>query len=267
MVFKKKIILLVFLFNQNLSKAQSSIKIDIEIQRIHTYKGTINNVPKLIEINFTNFNTNCDKNLKEGVLSIFEIKAGKKITEKDKSKPEIPFLWKNDSLRLLTYSSNQKLKCNESSIVGTIVDSKISKTYNFKSVTRNGDVADCFSLTTKDTSGTNRFSDDTICVSIYKSLKIFKGKRIFQEIRNINEETFSMPKNNKRSYYIKLEDFNNDNYLDIILTYSPQTRLYETDDVIFLFDSKSMKFSSKKIYRLRNLSDQQLKKLYSPGTQ
>lgn len=120
-----------------------------------------------------------------------------------------------------------------------------------------------FKLLTKDTIVENVFTNEKIKVELIKKLQIFIDKNIVQEMTNINEIALYYPENKKEGT-IKLEDKNNDNFLDLWLEFSPQTRQYDSDYIIFLFNNKNKSFSKERKYLLKNLTKKEFKELYGP---
>ncbi len=138
----------------------------------------------------------------------------------------------------------------------------IEKQINENQVYKNN-LSYSFKLLTKDTIVENVFTNEKVKVELIKNLQIFKDKNLVQDITNINELALYYPENNKEGT-IKLEDKNNDGFLDLWLEFSPQTRQYDSDYIIFLFNDKKNTFSKEREYLLKNLTEKEFKKLYTP---
>lgn len=257
-------ILVMSLSNPTFSEAQINRETNLEFEIVLPYKGTINGVPKWLEIKYYKSDSTFLSNKIHGKMSTFNLKNNKKFVEPNQSVYEESFIIENDSMTLFSYPSNQKLSHKNGTLKGTLTKPKGKSIYYFKSITKNNNIVDYISLMIKDTLGENLYSGDTIQNQIFKTLKIYKGNKVVQEINNVNEDAYYLERNNKKFYFLKLEDFNSDNFLDIILTYSSGKKLYQTDDVIFLFDPAKNRFSSRKLYRLKNLSEAQFRKSYGP---
>ena len=141
-------------------------------------------------------------------------------------------------------------------------DVAIEKQINENQVYKN-DLNYSFKLLTKDTIIKNVFTNEKIRVELIKNLQIFNNKNLIQYITNINELTLYYPENNKKGT-VKLEDKNNDGFLDLWLEFSPQTRQYDSDYIIFIFNDKKSTFSKEREYLLKNLTEKEFKELYTP---
>lgn len=138
----------------------------------------------------------------------------------------------------------------------------VEKQINENQVYKN-DLNYSFKLLTKDTIVENVFTNEKVGVELIKNLQIFEDENLVQDITNINELALYYPENNKEGN-IKLEDKNNDGFLDLWLEFSPQTRQYDSDYIIFLFDGEKTYFSKERKYLLKNLTEKEFKELYAP---
>lgn len=170
----------------------------------------------------------------------------------------------------LCFSCKKKVKGiktkNQHSNIDTIINS--NNKYHHRSVTIEELQTDSlkhinysFKLKTKDTIIKNIFTSKDVSTELIKSIQIYIDTKLIQEIKDINEVALYYPENQKKGL-IKLEDKNKDGFLDLWLEFSPYSRQYDSDFIIFLFNEKENLFSNKRKYLLKNLTEEDFLKKY-----
>lgn len=104
-----------------------------------------------------------------------------------------------------------------------------------------------FKLQTNDTLVPNLFTNVMVEVEVIKQLNIFRDDKLVQEIGEINEIALYYPEG-KQIANVKLEDRNEDGFLDLWLEFSPSTREYDMEYLVYLFDVKKRAFSQEGNY-------------------